>query len=95
MKILKSTLFIVLILLFFAACNNKKLTEVVEVPLPKAEEKMTIGDPDDIHAEEGSFELQELGYRYDELAPNLDHRRVRPFDVPESPRAVAQKVALS
>jgi Fe-Mn family superoxide dismutase len=72
MNILKNTVFITLLLLVFAACNNKKLTEVVEVPLPKAEEKMTIGDPDDIHAEEGSFELQELGYRYDELAPNLD-----------------------
>ena len=72
MKIFKNAKLTLIVLLVFAACNNKKLTEVVEVPLPKAEEKMTIGDPNDIHAEEGSFELQKLGYKYDELAPNLD-----------------------
>jgi Fe-Mn family superoxide dismutase len=30
------------------SCNNKKLTEVVEVPLPTAEEKFTIGSPNDV-----------------------------------------------
>ena len=44
-----------LILLFvftlvLISCNDKKLTEVVEVPLPAAEEKMTIGVPDDVKA---------------------------------------------
>lgn len=72
MKTLKNILFSFLILFIFSSCNNKKLTEVVEVPLPKAEEKMTIGDPDDIHAEEGTFELQKLGYKYDGLTPNID-----------------------
>jgi Fe-Mn family superoxide dismutase len=32
------------------ACNKKKLTEVVEVPLPSAEEKITMGIPDDVKA---------------------------------------------
>ena len=54
------------------SCNNKKLTEVVEVPLPAAEEKMTIGSPDDAKADEGAFALAKLPYAYDALAPNLD-----------------------
>lgn len=54
------------------SCNNKKLTEVVEVPLPAAEEKMTIGQPDDVKAEEGTFEMLKLPYGYDALAPNID-----------------------
>ncbi len=54
------------------SCNNKKLTEVVEVPLPTAEEKLTIGHPDDIKADEGSFDLLKLPYTYDALAPNID-----------------------
>lgn len=59
-------------MLVFVACNEKKLTEVVEVPLPRADEKMTIGNPDDIHADDGSFELQKLNYKFDDLVPNID-----------------------
>lgn len=54
------------------SCNNKKLTEVVEVPLPSAEEKMTIGNPDDVKAEEGAFEMIKLPYSYDALSPSID-----------------------
>lgn len=54
------------------SCNEKKLTEVVEVPLPAAEEKMTIGSPDDVKADEGAFSLAKLPYAYDAFAPNLD-----------------------
>jgi len=66
-----------LILLFvftlvLISCNDKKLTEVVEVPLPTAEEKMTIGVPDDVKAEEGAFEMVKLPYSYEALAPNID-----------------------
>lgn len=60
---------------FFAllqSCNEKKLTEVVEVPLPAAEEKMTIGHPEDVVAEEGAFKIQLLPYAYDALAPEID-----------------------
>lgn len=60
------------LLVAMQSCNNKKLTEVVEVPLPKAEEKMTIGHPDDIKADEGAFEVKKLPYEYDALAPNID-----------------------
>lgn len=54
------------------ACNNKKLTEVVEVPLPAAQEKVTLGQPDDVKAEDGAFSMMKLPYAYDALAPDLD-----------------------
>jgi len=55
-----------------SSCNNKKLTEVVEVPLPAAEEKMTIGHPEDVKADEGAFKMLALPYEYDALAPSID-----------------------
>ncbi len=58
--------------LLIQSCNNKKLTEVVEVPLPAAEEKLTIGSPEDVEAKEGAFKLQKLPYKYDALTPVVD-----------------------
>lgn len=66
---------LLLLIFVFAAlqsCNNKKLKEVVEVPLPAAQEKMTLGQPDDVRAEDGAFQVAKLPYAYDALAPNLD-----------------------
>lgn len=54
------------------SCNNKKLTEVVEVPLPAAEQKMTIGHPEDVKADDGAFKMVELPYAYDALIPHID-----------------------
>jgi len=62
------------ILLVVVSCNNKKLTEVVEVPLPSAVEKFTIGSPDEIEAEEGSFDLVKLPYSYDAVSPEIEAR---------------------
>ncbi|MDR7212157.1 superoxide dismutase [Flavobacterium piscis] len=62
-------LFASLITLF--SCNDKKLTEVVEVPLPTKEEKLTIGTPEDVKAEPGSFELTKLPFSYNALAPEI------------------------
>lgn len=62
------------IYLVTVSCNNKKLTEVVEVPLPSAVEKYTIGSPDDIEAEKGAFELVKLPYKYDAVSPEIDAR---------------------
>jgi Fe-Mn family superoxide dismutase len=61
-----------LFVLGIVSCNNKKLTEVVEVPLPTAEEKITIGNPEDVKADKGAFEMLKLPYMYDALAPNID-----------------------
>lgn len=56
------------------SCQNKKLTEVVEVPLPSKQEKFAVGNPDDVKAEAGAFEVQPLGYTYDALSPHIDAR---------------------
>jgi len=68
---------IILLFCFFFAlsiesCKRKKYTEVVEVPLPSVEEKMTLGSPEDAKAEPGAFEITELPFGYDALAPNID-----------------------
>ncbi|MEY2869510.1 MAG: hypothetical protein RIR01_2007, partial [Bacteroidota bacterium] len=60
MKKIFFTLTSLLFLSFLISCNNKKLTEVVEVPLPTAEEKVTLGFPDDVKANPGSFLLDKL-----------------------------------
>jgi superoxide dismutase, Fe-Mn family len=70
-KIFKIFIFISIIV-FLQSCNNKKFTEVVEVPLPTAEEKLTIGNPEDVEAKEGVFSLQKLPYKYDALSPSID-----------------------
>jgi len=54
------------------SCNNRKLTEVVEVPLPSKEEKMLIGNPEDVKAEDGTFKMIALPFSYEALAPNID-----------------------
>ena len=59
-------------LFFLESCHKKKYTEVVEVPLPSKEEKITIGTPEDINAEEGAFEIFKLPFKYDALEPNFD-----------------------
>ena len=56
----------------FPSCKRKKLTEVVEVPLPSAQEKITIGQPDDVTAEDGQFPLAKLPYQYNALMPSID-----------------------
>jgi Fe-Mn family superoxide dismutase len=71
---MKNIRFLVLNLLLatvLLSCNKKKYTEVVDVPLPTAQEKVTMGMPDDVKAEEGSFQLEKLPYNYNALVPNI------------------------
>lgn len=71
---MKNIRFLVLNLLLatlLLSCNKKKYTEVVEVPLPTAQEKVSMGMPDDVKADEGSFQLEKLPYNYDALVPNI------------------------
>lgn len=72
---MKKSCFLITILFSFLAilsCNDKKFTEVVEVPLPTTEQPATImGSPDDVKADEGSFQLEKLPYAYNALAPNI------------------------
>ena len=71
-KFIITNLFLLILLL---SCNNKKYTEVVEVPLPTAEEKVIMGMPDDVKADEGSFQLEKLPYAYDALAQIFQYLR--------------------
>src|SRR5690606_37045958 len=69
----KGILLLIFSLLFMLqSCNQKKLKEVVEVPLPAAEEKRTLGHPDAVKADPGAFSIAKLNYAYDELAPHID-----------------------
>lgn len=65
--ILASLLFILVLI----SCNEKKMTEVVEVPLPTVQEKVKIGNPNDVKAAEGSFQMEKLPFGYDALSPEL------------------------
>jgi superoxide dismutase, Fe-Mn family len=65
-------IFFSLLVITLFSCNNKKLTEVVEVPLPSKEEKMLIGSPDDVKADDGTFQMVKLPFGYEALAPNID-----------------------
>ena len=71
---MKNNIFLIANLLLVSlllSCNNKKLTEVVDVPLPTAQEKVAMGLPEDVKANEGSFQMEKLSYSYDALAPNI------------------------
>ncbi|AWH87067.1 superoxide dismutase [Flavobacterium album] len=58
------------------SCKDKnELEEVVDVPAPEKETAAPaapMGNPDDVKAEEGPFQMAKLGYAYDALAPNID-----------------------
>jgi Fe-Mn family superoxide dismutase len=60
------------LIVIIVACSKKKLTEVVEVPLPTVNEKVAIGDPDDVSADAGPFELTKLKFSYEALLPYVD-----------------------
>ncbi len=72
MKKIVIFLFCSIFALSIGSCKRKKYTEVVEVPLPSVEEKLALGAPEDVKAEPGSFEITELKFGYDALAPNID-----------------------
>ena len=55
MKKINFLLSSILLISFLTSCNDKKLTEVVEVPLPTAQEKVTIGFPEDVKLRKDLF----------------------------------------
>jgi Fe-Mn family superoxide dismutase len=64
----------ILLGLALVSCNDKKLTEVVEVPLPTAEQRIALSHPDEAKADPGTFQMYELPYEYDAVSPNIDAR---------------------
>jgi Fe-Mn family superoxide dismutase len=69
-KILLSALVVIASL---QSCKEKNnLEEVVEVPEPQKEEAPAMGNPDDVKADEGAFQVAKLGYAYNALEPHID-----------------------
>ncbi len=68
---MKNIIFILILLNLFS-CNGKKLTEVVEVPLPNENQQISIGNPEDVEADKGTFEMIKLPYKYDALQPYIN-----------------------
>ncbi|MGZ9675515.1 superoxide dismutase [Flavobacterium sp. GNP001] len=57
---------------YLQGCKDDKLIEVVEVPLPEeTEQKTVVGNPDDVVADPGSFQVEKLPYGYDALTPSI------------------------
>ena len=55
------------------SCNKKSnLEEVVSVPEPQKEQAAPMGNPDDVKADAGPFQIGRMPYAYDALAPNID-----------------------
>lgn len=54
--------------------DNSDLQEVVEVPEPQKETAAPLGNPDDVKAASGPFQVAKLPYKYDALAPHIDAR---------------------
>jgi superoxide dismutase, Fe-Mn family len=70
---MKSKIIVLFIILFaLQSCRKQELIEVVDVPLPSSDEKIVIGDPKDVKAISGTFEMYKLPFKYDELNPNFD-----------------------
>jgi len=72
---MKKSILVLMSMGIFLACDNKKNNEVVEIPAPEIEEKIEIGNPDDVQVDEGgSFKMLGLPYAYDALEPHIDAR---------------------
>jgi Fe-Mn family superoxide dismutase len=73
MKKVKILLSALVIATALQSCKDKNnLEEVVAVPEPQKEQAAPLGNPDEVKAEGGPFQLAKLGYKYDALAPNID-----------------------
>ncbi len=73
MKTAKQLILFSSLMLLLSSCEEKKLIEV-QVPLPSAPEKVKLGNPDDVKADLGSFQLVHLPYNYDAFEPELDSK---------------------
>jgi Fe-Mn family superoxide dismutase len=75
MKKVKILLSAFVVMAAMQSCKDKnELEEVVAVPEPQKEAAAPLGNPDDVKAEGGPFQMAKLGYKYDALAPHIDAR---------------------
>ncbi len=72
MKNVKIYLSAALLAVAMQSCKDKdNLEEVVAIP-EKTEEAPAVGNPEDVRADEGSFQVSTLPYAYDALQPHID-----------------------
>lgn len=75
MKKVKILLSAFVVIAAMQSCKDKNnLEEVVAVPEPQKETAAPLGNPDEVKAEGGPFQMAKLGYAYDALAPHIDAR---------------------
>lgn len=75
MKKVKILLSAFVVMAAMQSCKDKNnLEEVVAVPEPQKEQAAPLGNPDEVKAEGGPFQMAKLGYKYDALAPHIDAR---------------------
>lgn len=75
MKKVKIFLSALIVVTSLQSCKDKNnLEEVVATPEPQKEAAPALGNPDDVKAEAGPFQMAKLGYKYDALAPHIDAR---------------------
>lgn len=73
MKNLRMFLSIAVLAAAMQSCKDKdNLEEVVAVPEPQKEEAPAQGNPDDVRADEGAFQVIKLPYAYNALEPHVD-----------------------
>jgi superoxide dismutase, Fe-Mn family len=75
MKKVKILLSAIVVMASLQSCKDKNnLEEVVDVPAPEKEAAApaAMGNPDEVKADEGHFQMAKLGYAYDALAPHID-----------------------
>lgn len=73
MKRIKILLAALIVVTSLQSCkDNNELEEVVAVPEPQKEEKAPMGNPDDVKADPGPFQMIKLPYAYDALSPHID-----------------------
>ena len=73
MKKVKFFLSALVVAALLQSCNKKSdLEEVVQVPEPQKEEAAPMGNPDDVKADTGPFQIGKLPYAYDALSPYID-----------------------
>lgn len=63
-----------LALLFLTSCVGNSNLEEVMIPDPEIISIVELGSPNDVKANEGSFELTKLNYKYNEYIPFLDSK---------------------
>lgn len=73
MKKVKIFISALVVLAVMQSCKDKNnLEEVVATPEPQKEEAPAMGNPNDVKANEGPFQVVTLPYAYDALAPHVD-----------------------